>query len=94
MMDFYQKGVTAFKAGQNEKAAVYLKKAVAIKDPKVKYYYYAEAYATLGMIYHYRVKTAGHLDQARQYYREALKIDPATAAAKKNLRLLSKNQLK
>jgi tetratricopeptide (TPR) repeat protein len=80
--------VEAFKARKNEAAIGYLTKAVAVKDPKVKDFYYAEAYSTLGLIYQYRIKTVGHRETARKYYRKALAIDPSTASAKQGLKLL------
>ena len=88
MRDLYERGVEAFKARKNEAAIGYLTKAVAVKDPKVKDFYYAEAYSTLGLIYQYRIKTVGHRETARKYYRKALAIDPSTASAKQGLKLL------
>jgi tetratricopeptide (TPR) repeat protein len=88
MLDLYEKGIEAYKAQHFEGAITNLKEALEIKDAKVEYWYYAEANAMLGVIYHFHKKTVGHLETARKYYKAALKIDPDTATAKKGLQQL------
>jgi hypothetical protein len=88
MRDLYDQGISAYKAKRYDRAIDYLKKALLIKDSKVEYWYYAEANAMLGVIYHYHRLVPGHKEKARGYYRAALKVDPATVTAKKGLKLL------
>ncbi|HET9870491.1 MAG TPA: hypothetical protein VFR02_08360 [bacterium] len=83
MKKYYHLGVHHFLKRQYTSALADLKICVGIQDPKVPSYYYAEAYATMGVIYHFHRTYAGHLDLARKYYRKALKIDPRTKSAKK-----------
>jgi tetratricopeptide (TPR) repeat protein len=89
MLDLYEKGIEEYKTNRFEMAIVHLKGALAIKDAKVEYWYYAEANAMLGVLYHYHKTIPGHLETARKYYRTALTIDPATATAKKGLKALN-----
>lgn len=79
----YHKGTAALKTHKYLTSIKYLKKAASIKERHVPSYYYAEAYADLGIIYQFHQKTAHHKEIALEYYRRALKIDPQTAAAKK-----------
>jgi tetratricopeptide (TPR) repeat protein len=72
----YEKGARAFEAGDYGAAARWFKKSVAIPDGLVPRYYYAEAYATLGVIYEFHLKVPGHLRRALAYYRTALRYDP------------------
>jgi hypothetical protein len=88
MLDLYQKGIDAYKAKRYTAAIKDLKGALQVQDPTIPDWYYAEANAMLGVIYHYNVSAAGHLSKARAYYQAALKVDPQTATAKKGLRLL------
>jgi hypothetical protein len=90
MMEVYQAGMKAYKAKQYALAIRQLKKAVVIKEEGVKDFYYAEAYATLGILYHHHRTSDGHLEKAKQYYLKALKIDPDTDNAKKGLKELEK----
>ena len=53
MLDLYEKGIEAYKANRFESGILYLKAALEIKDAKVEYWYYAEANAMLGVLYHY-----------------------------------------
>jgi hypothetical protein len=88
MLDLYEKGIEAYKANRFESGILYLKAALEIKDAKVEYWYYAEANAMLGVLYHYHKTSVGHLETARKYYRAALKIDRDTATAQKGLKAL------
>ncbi len=88
MRYFYDHGIAAYKAKNYGTAIKYLKTALTVKDPKVEQYYYAESNAMLGVIYQHYVRTPGHLDLARFYYKQALAVDPTTETAKKNLKLL------
>jgi hypothetical protein len=89
MLDLYEKGIEEYKTKGFEPAIVHLKGALDIKDAKVEYWYYAEANAMLGAIYHYHKTVPGHLETARKFYQAALKIDPATTTAKRGLKALS-----
>jgi hypothetical protein len=92
MMEWYKKGMEANESKDYAQAIKYLKKAVALKDPAIKDYFYAEAYATLGSIYQNHRIADEHLDQARKYYLKALAIDPDTETAKKGLKQLNKDE--
>ena len=81
MKKYYSIGTKAFAAGNYKKALVNLKKAVAIKE-SVKYYYYAESYATIAVIYQFHSTVRGHLRLALENYKKAAKIDPDTMAVK------------
>ncbi|HVM32054.1 MAG TPA: hypothetical protein VMU88_02905 [bacterium] len=85
MKKYYHAGVRAFAKRQYKSAIADFNLCVAIKDPVVPSFYYAEAYSTLGVIYQFHKTTPGHLDTARKYYKKALKIDPQTETAKKYL---------
>jgi hypothetical protein len=88
MMDWYKKGAAANQDKRYGSAIRYYEEAVAIQDPTVKDFYYAEAYSTLGSLYHHHRSDEDHFDQARKYYLKALKIDRDTESAKKGLELL------
>lgn len=80
MRELYEAGIENYKAKDFDGAIDYLKQALAVKDPKVPDYYYAEANAMLAAIYKFdRPDNA----LAHQYCDAALKIDPATLTAKK-----------
>jgi len=86
MKDYYDAGIKAYKAEEYQQAIRYLEQALKTKDPYTKDYYYAEANAMLGVIYQFYFTVPGNRDKAYQYYREALRIDPETATAKKYIR--------
>jgi hypothetical protein len=89
MKKYYHQGVVALKKHYYKTAAANFDVCVGIHESVVPPYYYAEAYASLGVIYQFHHPTPGHLDQARAYYKMALAIDPQTATAKKYLAKLT-----
>jgi len=92
MMDRYEKGIAAYRSKRYTEAVRHLKAAVDITDPTVKDFYYAEAYSTLGLIYHDYRTTEGHLGEARKFYEKALAIDPETDSARKGLERLDRGE--
>jgi tetratricopeptide (TPR) repeat protein len=82
MKKYYLMGIKALKAHKYVTALADLKKAVKYKE-KVAYYYYAEAYATIGVIYEFHSKAKNHLSLALANYKMASKIDPDTLTVKK-----------
>jgi tetratricopeptide (TPR) repeat protein len=82
MKKYYLMGIKALKAHKYATALADLKKAVKYKE-KVAYYYYAEAYATIGVIYEFHSKARNHLGLALANYKMASKIDPDTLTVKK-----------
>lgn len=82
MKKYYSLGVKALKAHKYPSAIASFKKAVKYKE-KVPYYYYAESYANLAVIYQFHSKVKNHLKLALVYYQAAAKIDPDTLAVKK-----------
>lgn len=86
MRDYYEAGIQAYQAQEYEKAIRYLEQALRTKDPYTKDYYYAEANAMLGVIYQFYFTVPGSREKAYRYYREALRIDPATETARKYIR--------
>jgi len=84
MKTTYRKGTAAMKAHQYKTAVKHFKKAVSIKEKHVPAYFYAEAYADLGIIYQFHLKTAKDNKKiALEYYRRSLKYDPMTENARK-----------
>jgi hypothetical protein len=83
----YDAAFAAYRAGKFVTAIRLWKKALAIKDA-TQFWYYAEANAMIGATYHYKVKPPNRV-LARQYYKAALKIDPATKTAKRGLARLN-----
>lgn len=94
MLDLYERGIEDYKARRFPEAVAHLKAALTLRDAKVEYWYYAEANAMLGAIYHYHIRTPDHLTLARKYYRAALAIDKDTATAKKGLKALGPEAVK
>jgi TPR repeat protein len=86
---YYRTGMKAFIAGHYQTALKLLTKSLAVKEAHMAYYYYAETYATIGVIYHFHSKVSNHKALAKKYYQKALKIDPTTKSAKKYLRMLT-----
>ncbi len=87
MKETYDAAYRAYRAGRYPEAIRLWKKAIAIKDA-TKFWYYAEANAMIGATYHYKMNPPNKT-LARQYYRAALKIDPATKTAKRGLAKLA-----
>ena len=90
MMDYYRVGQAALKAGRYKDSADAFLKAVAVNDPEVKGFYYAEAYSTLGRLYQHYAKSTDHLSKARIYYLKALDIDSQTESARNGLNSLDR----
>ncbi len=88
MKILYKEGISAYKAGKYKEAAMSLHQAVRISDASVEPFYYAEAYAMLGIIYQYHATFAEHLTAAAKYYHEALRREPTNETAKKHLKQL------
>ena len=86
MKDVYKAGISYYKKQDFAKAINYLTKSMQIHDPYTPKFYYAEANAMLGVIYQFHI-----IDKklAYQYYREALRIDPKTATARRHIREVS-----
>jgi tetratricopeptide (TPR) repeat protein len=85
---YYKRGMNAFLKAKYQTALLYLKKSISLKEAHVAKFYYAEAYATIGVIYHFHSTVANHKKLAYAYYKRALSIDPTTKAAKKYIKLL------
>jgi tetratricopeptide (TPR) repeat protein len=90
MMPMYRKGLEAYKAKNYEKAAKYLKAALETDDANTQPKYTAEANAILGVINQYYLKDSGHLENALEYYQEAVRIDPDNFIANRHLAPLAK----
>jgi hypothetical protein len=88
MKKYYKIGMKAYDKKDFPTAIENLKLALLEEEPTVAYYYYAEANATLGVIYHFHSKAKDHNALALKYYKRALKIDPDTKSAKKFVKLL------
>ncbi len=82
MKGHFHKGMRFYTEHHYNKAIPELIAATMIVDPFTWNYWYAEAYATLGIIYEFHITEPGHSDIARQYYSLALKRDPQTKSAK------------
>jgi len=79
---YYKLGMKAFLDGKYTQSQALLKKSLASKEIHGAKYYYAETYATLGVIYQFHNTEKNHKKTALIYYGKALKIDPATKSAK------------
>lgn len=80
---YYKEGMEAFKAGDYRSSFKYLKKSLELKEKHKHAYYYAETYATLGVIYQFHANTMkNHLQKALDSYKKALAIDPKTKSAR------------
>jgi hypothetical protein len=82
MKDHYRKGMQFFSEKKYDKALPELIAATMIVDPFTWSYWYAEAYATIGLIYEFHDKSPDHDRSAYQYYSLALKRDPKTKTAR------------
>src|ERR1019366_100078 len=86
---YYRAGMKAFGKQNYKLAFKLLKKSLELKEVHKAAYYYAETYATIGVIYQfYAHKVKNHDQRALEYYRKALKIDPQTKAAKSHYKKL------
>jgi hypothetical protein len=81
MKDHFRKGMKFFMKDQYDAAIPDLIASTMIVDPYTWNYWYAEAYATLGVIYEFHSKEKNCQEMAYQYYLLALKRDPKTKSA-------------
>jgi hypothetical protein len=81
MKDHFRVGMKFFMKDQYDAAIPDLIAATMIVDPYTWNYWYAEAYATLGVIYEFHSKDPNFKKMAYQYYSLALKRDPKTKSA-------------
>jgi hypothetical protein len=81
MKDHFRKGMKLFMKDQYDAAIPDLIASTMIVDPYTWDYWYAEAYATLGVIYEFHSKDPNCNKKAHQYYMLALKRDPKTKSA-------------
>lgn len=89
----YDEGIKYYHEKDYDTAIRYLKEAVNYrdKDRHTPKYIYAEAYATLGVIYEFYYPIHGHIKQAIAYYHDALKYERNNHTARKYLRKLQKH---
>jgi hypothetical protein len=94
MKDHFRKGMKFFMKDQYDAAIPDLIASTMIVDPYTWNYWYAEAYATLGVIYEFHSKEQNCQTMAYQYYLLALKRDPKTKSANYYIdRVRPKNKL-
>jgi len=94
MKDHFRKGMKFFMKDQYDAAIPDLIASTMIVDPYTWNYWYAEAYATLGVIYEFHSKERNCEKMAYQYYLLALKRDPKTKSANYYIdRVRPKNKL-
>ncbi len=80
---YYKLGMNAFMAQNYKLAFKLLHKSLATKEIHGASYYYAETYATLGVIYEFHASTVKDHDKKALFcYQKALAIDPTTKSAK------------
>ena len=80
---YYKLGMQAFLDRNYAMSFKYLKKSLSTKEIHGAAYYYAETYATLGVIYQFHSpKIKDHDVKALFCYKKALAIDPTTKSAK------------
>ena len=82
MKDHFRKGMKLFLRDKWEAATPELIASTVIIDPYTWNYWYAEAYATLGIIYEFHNTDSNHNDLAYLFYKLALKHDPKTFSAR------------
>ncbi len=80
---YYRMGMNAFLKGKYDLSLGLLKNSLAHKEIHGAAYYYAETYATIGVIYEFHSKARNHKKLALGYYEKALAIDPETKSAKR-----------
>ncbi|HEY5038913.1 MAG TPA: tetratricopeptide repeat protein, partial [bacterium] len=80
---YYRLGMNAFMIRNYPLSLKYLRKSLASKEVHGASYYYAETYATIGVIYQFHApKIKDHDQKALINYKKALAIDPTTKSAK------------
>lgn len=82
MKDHFRIGMSFFLKDRWGQAIPELMASTMAIDPRVWDYFYAEAYATLGVIYEFHNRQPDHFLLAFQYYKRALKYDPGTFSAR------------
>jgi len=91
MKDIYEAGIKYYKKKDYEKAIRYLKRAVKYKQDRfTPKYYFAEAYATLGLTYEFYYPVPKHKKIAYWYYASALKYEKNNKTALKHIREVRK----
>ena len=88
MRQIYKQGIAAYQKEDYETALALLRQATTIQDPSIEKFYYAEAYAMLGVIEQYHSTAPDHLKAAKSDYRAALKWEPGNETALKHLKQL------
>ena len=84
MRDVYEAGIKSYNEQDYDQSIRYLTKAVQMKDdPYTQKFYYAEAYAMLGIIYQFHII---HLGRAYRYYKAALHYEPGNRTARKHIK--------
>ena len=80
---YYRLGMKAFGKRNYKLALKMLKRSLGVKEIHKAAYYYAETYATIGVIYQFHAsKVKDHDLKALDNYKRALRIDPSTKSAK------------
>ncbi len=87
MKDIYDAGKAAYQEKDYERAIRYWKRAVGMKDPYTPKFYYAEAYAMMGVIYQYHII---HYGDAYHCYAAALKYEKGNSTARRHIKQVSK----
>lgn len=87
MKDIYEAGIKYYKDNDYDMAIRYLSNAVKKDDPYTPKFYYAEAYAMLGVIYQYHVI---HYGRAYRCYAEALKYEKSNSTARRHIKQVYK----
>lgn len=87
MKEMYEAGAKYYKEQDYEMAIRYWKQAVQMDDPYTPKFYYAEAYAMMGIIYQYHIIK---YSKAYDCYRKARVYEPGNETARKHIRQVYK----
>lgn len=87
MKYLYQSGIEHYKEKDYDLAIKDLSNAVKMKDPYTEKFYYAEAYAMLGVIYQYHVV---HYGRAYRCYAAAIKYERNNPTARRHIKQVYK----
>ena len=88
MKDVYEAGINSYKEKDYDQAIRYFTKAVSMEDKYSPKFYYAEAYAMMGVIYQFRII---RYQTAYDYYKKALKYEPRNKTARKHIKEVAKH---
>jgi tetratricopeptide (TPR) repeat protein len=88
MKNAYEAGIKYYQEKDYDQAIRYFKRAVSMKDKYTPKYYYAEAYAMMGVIYQFRII---RYQTAYNYYKQALNYEPRNKTAKKHIKEVAKH---